>query len=143
MRKLLLILLISFFLFSCSPTKRLARLVKNHPELVSHDTIFKSDTTILNGVQHDTIFRTQITKDTIIIKDKQLTIKYYNDGKNTYIKGECDTVFVIKKIPVVVNSVNPVDIIKTGTWYDKWLIRPFAIIALLFILLDQIAARKK
>jgi hypothetical protein len=74
--------------------------------LIKRDTVYRNDTTIINGTIIDTVFKSGITKDTIIIKENNLTIKYFNDGKTTYIKGKVDTVTVIKKIPFIVNSVN-------------------------------------
>ena len=107
-----LIILCLFFILSvillcgCSPQKRLNRLVAKHPELINRYTIYRNDTTIINGTIIDTVFKSGITKDTIIIKENNLTIKYFNDGKTTYIKGKVDTITVIKKVPLIVNSVN-------------------------------------
>jgi hypothetical protein len=107
-----LIILCLFFILSvillcgCSPQKRLNRLVAKHPELINRDTIYRNDTTIINGTIVDTVFKSGITKDTIIIKENNLTIKYFNDGKTTYIKGKVDTITVIKKVPLIVNSVS-------------------------------------
>lgn len=116
MKKLLLLSTL-IILFSCSPQKRLSILLKYHPELIQTDTVFKSDTTVVNGVIYDTTFVSQIITDTITIVDKQLTIKYFNDGKKTYIKGVCDTVFVIKNIPVTVYKTEAV-ISDKRHWYD-------------------------
>jgi hypothetical protein len=107
-----LIILCLFFILSvillcgCSPEKRLARLVSKHPELISKDTIYKTDTTFITGYEHDTIIKAGVTPDTIVIREKHMTVKYYNDGKNVYIKGKVDTFFVTKKIPYIVNSVS-------------------------------------
>lgn len=148
MKAIIPILLISI-LASCSYEKRLTRakkklgnLVAEFPALVQHDTIMVSDTTIVPGVVHDTIFRTQITKDTITIIDKQLTIKYYNDGTTTYLKGVCDTVWAIKEIPVQVHSINPVKEVYLVNWYD-YVCRGLSLLAILFIIFDQLAARRK
>lgn len=126
---LTLITLVS--LFACSPSKRLSRLIALHPDLVKSDTVRVIDTTVVPGVVHDTIFKSTITKDTITIIDKQLTIKYYNDGKTTYIKGVCDTVFVVKEIPVTVHTVSP---IKEVTVYPFWAY-PALWVAILYIAL--------
>lgn len=107
-----LIVFCLFFILSvillcgCSPQKRLNRLISKHPELINRDTIYRNDTTIINGTIIDTVFKSGITKDTIIIKENNLTIKYFNDGKTTYIKGKVDTITVIKKVPLIVNSVS-------------------------------------
>lgn len=94
------------FLCGCSPQKRLQRLISKHPELINTDTVYRNDTTIINGTQIDTVFKSGITKDTLIIRENNLTIKYFNDGKTTYIKGKVDTITIIKKMPYVVNSVS-------------------------------------
>lgn len=139
MKPLVVILIaLSAFIVSCSPEKKLARLIRKHPELVKSDTVFKRDTTVVNGVQHDTVFHSTITRDTVIIRDKQLTIKYYNDGKTTYLKGVCDTVRVIKEVPVLVNSVNPVDVSREGSWYDRWVFRPLAFILIILLSVEYL-----
>lgn len=101
------------FFCGCSPErklhraeKKLQKLIANFPELIRKDTIYKVDTTIINGVQHDTIIKAGITTDTLVIKEKHLTYKYFNNGKTVYLKGVCDTVIVTKKIPYIVNSVS-------------------------------------
>lgn len=139
--RVLLLLTIPILLISCSPEKRLARLVNKHPELIQRDTVFTSDTTIVQGVVHDTIFKTQITKDTITIIDRQLTYKYYNNGKTTYLKGECKTDTIIKEVPLIVNSVNPVKEVHVIKWWD-WLSYAISLLAIAFVILDRMAARK-
>lgn len=141
MKTLIKLLIVPILGTSCSSEQRLARLIKKHPELVSKDTIFKRDTTIVNGVEHDTVFKSGITRDTVIIKDHQLTIKYFNDGKTTYIKGKCDTVFVVKEIPIQINSVQP----KVLTRKEKikiWMVdnigNTLLVLGLIFLLLKYL-----
>lgn len=102
----LILFFIVLFLSSCSPQKRLARLISKHPELVKADTVFRLDTTFVPGSSFDTVFKSEITRDTVIIMDKQFTIKYYNDGKHTFIKGATKPFFIVKKIPIIVNTVS-------------------------------------
>ena len=90
---------------ACSPQKRLNRLISNHPELIKNDTIYKNDTTVIFGATTDTVILDGVTKDTIIIREKQLTVKYYNDGTTVYIKGVCDTIIKIKKVIQTINTV--------------------------------------
>ena len=134
MKKLFRLLLVAILVTSCSPAVRLAHLLKRNPELISTDTIYKRDTTVVNGVSHDTIFKSGITRDTVIIKDHQLTIKYFNDGKTTYIKGVCDTVFVIKEIPIQVNSVTP-KILTRSERFKLWIVDNIGNILLVLVLL--------
>jgi len=58
------------------------------------------------------------SKDTVVIEDSVMVIKYVNDGKTVYLKGECKErlipyetkVFVDK--PIITKEVKP--------WYDKF-----------------------
>lgn len=86
--------------------KKIGRLIEKFPELIRKDTIYKTDTTYITGYETDTIIKAGITPDTIVIREKHMSIRYYNDGKNVYIKGKVDTFFVTKKIPYIVNSVS-------------------------------------
>lgn len=44
-----ILLLFATLILSCSPQKRLNRLIEKHPELVTHDTITVQDTVVLPG----------------------------------------------------------------------------------------------
>jgi adenosylcobinamide amidohydrolase len=126
------------FLFSCSPEKRLSRLIRKYPQLVDSDTIKRLDTVIVNGTQHDTIFRSSITKDTVVIRENNLTVKYYNDGKTTYLKGVCDTIKIIREVPFIVNTVSPIKEVHVMRWWD-YIIYAIAGLAILFVILDSLA----
>lgn len=101
-----ILLMIAFMCcVSCSPQSRLARLVKKHPELVKTDTVWKKDTVIVFGTKFDTVIKI-FQRDTVIIKKDQLTLKYFMRNDSTiYLEGECDTVKIIREIPVQVNSI--------------------------------------
>ena len=100
------IMIAIIFMCSCSPQKRLNRLLSKHPELVTTDTVYKNDTTVVFGTQIDTVILSGVTVDTVVIHDKQLTVKYYNNGKTVYLKGVCDTIVKIKKVISTVNTVS-------------------------------------
>lgn len=110
---------------------------------MAHDTIYKQDTTIVNGVQHDTTFVNTYSTDTITIVDKQLKIKYVNDGKKVYLKGICDTIRIIKEVPLMVNSVNPIRYITEPTKWWQWVLYVIAVLALVFVALDVWSTFKK
>jgi hypothetical protein len=132
--KLLLFLMFAalavMLLSSCSPQKRINRILRKHPELLVKDTLHIRDTIMVNGSSTDTVFQTTITKDTVVLKENNLTIKYYNDGKTTYLKGQCDTV----RVPY--EKLVPVDRVKNVTEYkEHWWVTPLVtgfIILLLF-----------
>jgi len=138
-------LLMVAFLFSCSPerklkraNKKLVQIIQQYPLLVQSDTIFRHDTLIAAKTQHDTIFRSTITKDTVIIRENNLTVKYYNDGKTTYLKGVCDTIKIIREVPFIVNTVSPVKEVHVMKWYD-YILYSIAFLAILFVVLDRVA----
>jgi len=121
-----LILSCLVLLASCSPSKRLARLVKNNPDLVSSDTIYRIDTTVVQGLT-DTASFVFAHSDTLYFENARMALKMAisYDTVNT-IKGPVkiasglkliatdkpDT--TISKVATVVNSVNPVKVEKSG-----------------------------
>jgi hypothetical protein len=96
-------------LFSCSPQKRLNRLLKKHPELVQTDTIWKTDTVIVEAVKIDTTFK--FKHDTITIVEDRLTVKtFYNYHDSTiYISAKCKSDTIIREIPVQVQTISAKD----------------------------------
>lgn len=140
MRKAIFILF-TVLIASCTPKQRLAGLLKRHPELAKTDTLFKRDTIWTKSIQADTLFRTQITKDTVIIRENNLTVKYYNDGKTTYLKGTCDTIRIIKEVPVIVTQI---DVAPETFWERAWRkAKDFIMILLLGAILVLIYLQRK
>ena len=133
MSKIIYILLLSI-LFSCSPQKRLKRLVRKHPELITVDTIVVRDTirdTInitTELVKLDTIFSLDEVHDTIVITKDNLTVRYYHDTVHDkiYISGECDTLWIEVPYERVVEYKVPcetIDVRKSVSWwYWLWII---------------------
>lgn len=123
--KILLLLLILGSLFSCSPQKRLNRLLKKHPELLTS----QKDTIYIEGVETDTVFYYN-QKDTVVIKEGRLTMKYFynNNDSTVFLRGECapDTLIREVKVPKFVEYQR--------TWYDKASL-PIAILFLILLLL--------
>jgi len=66
--------IIAIGLLSCSPQKRLNRLVKKHPHLIQNDTVIVHDTLIIPTIQIDTT--------TIFIPHK--TVEVINNEKGTF-----------------------------------------------------------
>jgi len=87
---------------SCTPQKRLNRLVALHPELVKNDTIHIVDTTIIPEIRIDTAFHESLLKDTVIITKEKLTVKIHQVHDTVYLEAEnaADTVIIEKFIPV-------------------------------------------
>lgn len=91
------------FLSSCSCDWHLkkARQKCNISQL--SDTLFISDTTYVDRVKKDTLFYYN-QKDTVIIREGRLTMKYFYNDSTVYLSGTCDTIKVIKEVPVIVNN---------------------------------------
>ena len=89
-------LLMIGLLFSCSPSQRLNRLLANNPNLAHKATLIHYDTTTIMypGVSKDTLIERTITNryDTLIIREKNLTIKSYITDSTQYLFGSCDTI---------------------------------------------------
>jgi len=135
MRYILTYMTIVVVMFSCSPQKKLQRLVKKHPELMQKDTMIVEvrDTIYIESTSFDTI--TQLFgSDTIItIDNSTLTLKYFYDTitKNIYhdVLIKNDTIYYETQIPVEVERV----VIQELTWWQKnnqWVI----FLVVLFIL---------
>ena len=113
--KVLKILLPILILASCSPEKRIARILKKHPELVKSDTVWHRDTIYTKSVEKDTTFYFN-QPDTVYMNEGKMHVKYYfNKDSTVYLQGKCDADTVIKYYPVQVNSVS----VKDGKWYDE------------------------
>lgn len=103
------------FLCSCSAQRRFERLIKNHPELLTTDSITVHDTirVIVPEVKVDTVVDLQKLLDTIYLEQEQLKVKVWMDRYNkVYIQGQCDTVYIDKvitrKIPVKYYEKTPI-----------------------------------
>lgn len=118
MKKAIPILILAA-LFSCSPSKRLSRLILKHPELVKSDTTYISDTTVINKIRVDTAFKNEISRDTITITKERLTIKYFNRGDTIFWSSKVEADSIIKEIPVIVNTVSTVKESLKVKWYHK------------------------
>jgi hypothetical protein len=110
--RFLFILLLLFS--SCTPQRRLERLLKKHPELTNVDSVVIRDTIriIVPKVRIDTVVNIEELWDTIYLEKDQLTVKVWRDRYNkVYIQGQCDTVFVEKiidrKVPVKIYEETP------------------------------------
>jgi len=114
-------------MFSCSPQKRLQRLVKNHPQLMQNDTMIVEvhDTIIVESSSIDTITQFFHSDTITVINSEKLTLKYFYDTitKNIYhdVLVKTDTIFYQTEIPIEVERV----VIEELTWWEKnnqWII---------------------
>ena len=119
MKILIPILLI---LSSCATQRSVERYIRKNGGTIHVDSTFVTDTLtfITNKVFTDSVFSTH-TKDTVIIRKDNLTIKTFVYKDSIYVYGECDTdtVTIIQDRWVG----NTLTLEESKNWFEKnWLI---------------------
>ena len=91
-------------LVSCTPQKRLNRLITKHPNLIQLDTLIVRDTIVIESFNYDTVTTFKYSDTTIIVNTEKVLAKYYFDTLRQEIwhQIECkeDTIFYEKLVPV-------------------------------------------
>ena len=94
---------IIILLISCTPQKRLNRLVRNHPYLSKIDTIKIVDTIVVPNYEYDTIETVTYHDTTIIVNNEKIEARYYYDTLRKEIWHEItcknDTIIKDRLIP--------------------------------------------
>lgn len=118
------VLILAVIFASCSPQKRLNRIIERNPEVLKWDTLQYNDTILIPSVKIDTFIRfdTGMTVyDTIVIRKDNLIIKTVRVNDSIYIQGEViqDTVFIETKIPYT-----KIEVIELTFWQKNktWII---------------------
>ena len=113
-RLIYILLLLITLIISCTPQRRLERLLRKHPELTSIDSITIHDTirVIVPEVRVDTIVTLEQLLDTVYLEQEQLKVKVWMDKYHkVYIQGKCDTVYIDKvvtrKVPIRIYEKTP------------------------------------
>ncbi len=116
-KKIIFFSVITLLFASCSPQKRLHRLVTKHPELTRIDTIKIQDSVFVPGTKVDTVFRSSLLHDTVSITQEKLQIKLIEKNDTVYLNAEVkpDTIIVTKEIPV-----QKIVHIEPEKWWVKW-----------------------
>jgi len=115
-------ILILIFIIACSPQKKLNRLIKKHPELLTQDTLnlVIHDTIYVENVYYDTVTQLSYHDSTIVVNNEKVYLKYFYDTLTREIFHEVtcygDTVYYTKEIPVIVDKI----VIKELTWWQKY-----------------------
>lgn len=115
MKRLIYIIALITLIISCTPQRRLERLLRKHPELTSIDSITIHDTirVTVPEVHLDTVVTLQQLYDTVYLEQEQLKVKVWMDRYHkVYIQGKCDTVYIDKivtrKIPIRIYEKTPI-----------------------------------
>lgn len=113
--KILISITLFLVLISCSPQKKLQRLLIKYPELTAKEIVTIRDTirdTIkveVPGVSKDTSFPISALKDTVYIDTNQLRVSIWERNDTIFVEGNCDP--FIKKVPYekIITIKIPVD----------------------------------
>ena len=123
-------------LSSCSPQKRLARLVKHHPELMRIDTVTVKDTVTVPSMQADTFFTMRQQFDTIRVNHDSIQLLIVKRHDTIWFSAKTDTFKITHDIkvpyPVIKNVVEKENTYRYITW-------AFIIILVLYFLYRIIA----
>lgn len=91
-------------LVSCSPQKRLNRLISKNPDLIQLDTLIVRDTIVIESFNYDTVTTFKYSDTTIIVNTEKVLARYYYDTLRQEIwhEIECkeDTIFYEKLVTV-------------------------------------------
>jgi len=113
MKKYIIISLI--FFCSCSPIKRLHRIIKKHPYLLNQvDTIYINDTVITKQIKIDTAFLSDF--DTITITKENIEIQLIKHNDTIYLTEILKADTIVRRIPIEITKI-----INKPT-RNKWLI---------------------
>jgi hypothetical protein len=128
--KIAILFLLLYFLFSCTPQRRLNRLLTNHPELLEKDTIIVRDTVVVENYNYDTTTIIRLHDTTTVINNERVILKYYYDTLREIIHHdvEClgDTVYIETLVPI------EKAVYKELSWWQKY--KEFIYIGLFLIL---------
>jgi len=124
-KRILLIVIVLFVLSviaaSCSPQKRINRITEKHPHLVQKDTVWITDTIIVEGVRYDTITKFLTNTKVEVINNERVRLQYFYDTvtKEIHHEVECKENRIVYERSFVVDKV-----ITTHEWekYLKWLV---------------------
>jgi hypothetical protein len=100
---------------------------------IKADTI--TETIYTESAEKDTIFKHSIFRDTIVLKEDKLTVKYfYNNSDSTvYLSGKCDSDTI--RVEKYITTIQPL----SKPWYSDW---PYWLIIGILFLLVWVLRRK-
>lgn len=125
-KRILLIAIVLFLLsilasVGCSPQKRINRIIKNNPHLVQKDTVWITDTIIVEGVKYDTITKFLTNTKVEVINNERVRLQYFYDTVTNEIhhEVECKENRIVYERSFVVDKV-----VTTHDWqkYVVWLV---------------------
>ena len=130
-------ILIICFLISCSPQKRLNRLVRKYPQLTQLDTIRIIDTIVIDNFNYDTIETVNYHDTTIIVNNERIEARYFYDTLRQEIYHE----ITCKSDTIIQNRFIPVEkvIVQEQKTWQKY--KPMAIFSIVILIALAILKR--
>ena len=116
-------IVLAFFIvatLSCTPQKRLQRLIEKHPELVQADTIFIIDTLISPAIQADTAIIFTGTRDTLIVEREKLRVEVIRHTDTLYLNGRVAPDTIVNSREVVHEKLKIISHCALEVWLKKW-----------------------
>ena len=110
MKPITALFLLILLLASCSPQRRLNRLLALHPELKTPDTLVLHDTIPIPQIHTDTILRLSTLHDTVTLHKDHLQVKIHRLRDTIYIQCKTlpDTIYKTHHIPIqIIRYVQP------------------------------------
>jgi hypothetical protein len=85
----------------------------------------KTDTIVTETVEKDTIFDWRTVKDTVVLRQDKLTVKYFHTDSTVYLSGKCDpdTIRIEKQI---INTVKENGFYEMNFW--GWALLAFVLL---------------
>jgi len=130
-------ILIICFLISCTPQKRLNRLVRKYPQLTQLDTIRIIDTIVIDNFNYDTIETVNYHDTTIIVNNERIEARYFYDTLRQEIYHE----ITCKSDTIIQNRFIPVEkvIVQEQKTWQKY--KPMAIFSIVILIALAILKR--
>ena len=130
-------ILIICFLISCSPQKRLNRLVKKYPQLTQLDTIRIIDTIVIDNYNYDTVETVNYHDTTIIVNNERIEARYFYDTLRQEIFHE----ITCKSDTIIQNRFIPVEkvIVQEQKTWQKY--KPMALFSIVILIALAILKR--
>lgn len=104
---------------ACTPEKKLARLVRKHPELLKADTLTFFDTLITHSIHADSSYHYSRLRDTIVLIQDRLRVQVYQYHDSIFINGSYTGDTVVRKVVVPYNYVEA-----TTKTENQWWVGP-------------------
>ncbi len=140
MKKIVSVFLVLVFIISCSPQKRLNRLLRKHPHLSNTEMVVFRDTIIRPEVQLDSVF--SVNFDTVYLENERISVKLIKTDSLIYLTGisKTDTIFYEKKVPVKLVKITETSFYKK---LREWAIVGLIVIAFLYLIAFISNARRR